>query len=373
MVDARHGADDVARAGVLGHQVGRPPGVVVVPQDGGRGRDHAAPQVDAHDRVRVLPGGQVAHRQPWCRLALGQRVVEPEPVGVGRVDEHLLGRLGHQRGGRGDRCRCPGCRAPRPAGGRRPPRASGTSGRTAPGPSPCRRRRPGPSPRPARSGFPPGGGGDGVRPVEAGAGRPPTPGHGATLALQPQLQEPELPQLVAAERREAAVGLGQQRLDVGGLEQAPLLGGRIGEGVAHEVEQRALQVGGAGTGSSPGPVDDLGGDDAAGRVLEHALAPARHLELGRAGGGQRHEVLVQERHPGLQAQAIVMLSTRFTGSSTSMTSVSRRSARSSGVAAPGRPKWPDTKVPAASSAQRWAGATTSAMASSGGRRRPHRR
>ena len=36
-------------------------------------------------------------------------------------------------------------------------------------------------------------------------------------------------------------------------------------------------------------------------VLEHALAAVGELELRRAGGGELDELVVEERHPGLQA------------------------------------------------------------------------
>ena len=48
-------------------------------------------------------------------------------------------------------------------------------------------------------------------------------------------------------------------------------------------------------------VDDLGREDPPAGVLEHALATLGELQLGRAGGGQLDELVVEERHARLQA------------------------------------------------------------------------
>src|SRR3954452_7177124 len=103
------------------------------------------------------------------------------------------------------------------------------------------------------------------------------------VGLQPQLQQAQLPELVALERRQLAVRVGQQRLDVLLAEQPAVAGGLPAQGVAHHVEDLALQVRDRRDGEvALRPVDDLGGDDPAADRLEHALAAVGQLELRRA-------------------------------------------------------------------------------------------
>ena len=86
-----------------------------------------------------------------------------------------------------------------------------------------------------------------------------------------------------------------------GPEQPAPPGGRVGQRVAHPVEERALQVPDGGHREvALGPVDDLVGHDAAGGALEHALAAVGELELGRDPAGQLDELVVEERHPRLE-------------------------------------------------------------------------
>src|SRR5919202_1410616 len=63
------------------------------------------------------------------------------------------------------------------------------------------------------------------------------------VGLQPELQQTQLPQLVAAQRGELTVRVGQQPVDVLGPEQPALAGGVVGQRVAHQVEHLALEVG----------------------------------------------------------------------------------------------------------------------------------
>src|SRR5690242_19785354 len=104
------------------------------------------------------------------------------------------------------------------------------------------------------------------------------------VALQPELQQPQLPELVAPERRQPAVRIAQQALDVVAAEQ-PALPGRVpGQGVADQVEHLALEVGDRRDEEvALGPVDHLGRDDPPADGLEHPLAAVGELELGRAG------------------------------------------------------------------------------------------
>src|SRR4051794_30360945 len=63
------------------------------------------------------------------------------------------------------------------------------------------------------------------------------------LRLEPQLEQAQLPELVALERGQLAVGLGEQRLHVFGAEQPALTGGVGRQCVADQVEHLALEVG----------------------------------------------------------------------------------------------------------------------------------
>src|SRR3954469_1079461 len=186
-----------------------------------------------------------------------------------------------------------------------------------------------------------------------------------TLGLQPQLEQAQLPELVPLERRELPVGVGEQLPHVLGPEQ-PALTGRVGrQRVAHQVEDLPLEMGDRGHREiALRPVDDLGRDDPAADRLEHALAAVGQLELGRAGGGQLHEGVVEEREAGTRASrphAMDMLSTRLTGSSTSMTSVSRRRAASTAVCAPGADMCSRTKVRLGSASSAYRSDTIRAM------------
>src|SRR4051794_3932319 len=63
------------------------------------------------------------------------------------------------------------------------------------------------------------------------------------VGLQPELQQAKLPELVAAQRGELPVGVGQQLVDVLRAEQTTVAGGVAGEGVPDQAEHLALQVG----------------------------------------------------------------------------------------------------------------------------------
>ena len=60
------------------------------------------------------------------------------------------------------------------------------------------------------------------------------------MFLQPQFQQRDLPEFVAAQRRQAAVGVGEQPVDGVGGEQSTLLGGRRVQRVADEFEYSDL-------------------------------------------------------------------------------------------------------------------------------------
>ena len=113
---------------------------------------------------------------------------------------------------------------------------------------------------------------------EAGCRRPTgSGGHAAAPVMpcrcKPQFQQGDLPELVAAQRRQPAVRVGQQPIDGLGAEQAALLGGRGVQRVADEVEVGTFQVGQRGHREvALRAVDDLGRDHPACGLLEHALA-----------------------------------------------------------------------------------------------------
>src|SRR3954452_3932410 len=62
------------------------------------------------------------------------------------------------------------------------------------------------------------------------------------VGLQPELEQAQLPELVALQRGELAVGVGQELPHVLGAEQGALAGGVARQGVAHQVEHLALEV-----------------------------------------------------------------------------------------------------------------------------------
>src|SRR4051794_37353944 len=61
------------------------------------------------------------------------------------------------------------------------------------------------------------------------------------VRLQPQFEQPQLPELVPLERRELTVGIGDEVAHVLGAEQSALARGLGGQRVAHEVEHLALE------------------------------------------------------------------------------------------------------------------------------------
>src|SRR4051795_12741754 len=63
------------------------------------------------------------------------------------------------------------------------------------------------------------------------------------VGLQPELQQAQLPELVALQRGELTVRLGQQLAHVPGPEQRPVPRGVGGQCVADQVEHLALEVG----------------------------------------------------------------------------------------------------------------------------------
>src|SRR6478672_9247300 len=63
------------------------------------------------------------------------------------------------------------------------------------------------------------------------------------MRLQPELEQAELPELVATQRRELTVRVVQQLADVLGAEQPALTGRLTGQRVADQTEHLALEVG----------------------------------------------------------------------------------------------------------------------------------
>ena len=78
-------------------------------------------------------------------------------------------------------------------------------------------------------------------------------------------------------------------------------GDRIGQRVPHPREQRPVELPDRGDGEvALPPVEHRVGHEAARRPLQHPLAAVRELQLGRHGGGELDEVVVEERHAGLE-------------------------------------------------------------------------
>ena len=157
----------------------------------------------------------------------------------------------------------------------------------------------------------------------------------STWRSEPQLQQADLPQRVAAQGGELRWARRSARR-VLGRNSPRSRAAWLGRASRTQVDVRALRGGSARDGEGAlGPVDHLVGQQPAGDVLQHALAAAGGLE--RAGSVAASSTSSWSRN-GTRASrphAMVMLSTRLTGSSTSMTSVSMRSARSTARAAPG--------------------------------------
>src|SRR4051794_19925180 len=80
----------------------------------------------------------------------------------------------------------------------------------------------------------------GTGPTTARAGA--DSGRRDVVRLQPELEHPDLPQRVAAERRRMVVRLGEEALDHRGIEQPALARDLAVERVADEVQVRALEV-----------------------------------------------------------------------------------------------------------------------------------
>ena len=84
------------------------------------------------------------------------------------------------------------------------------------------------------------------------------------------------------------------------------------------------------------PVNDLPGDQPFGRFFQNGFTASGQFDFRRHGGGELHQLVIQKGNPGLQTPAVVMLSTRLRGSSTSITVMSIRRALSTRVGGPGQ-------------------------------------
>ena len=98
-----------------------------------------------------------------------------------------------------------------------------------------------------------------------------------------------------------SLGEASSRSTVAGVEQAALAGGRVGQGVAHPPKIGPLELSdGRHREVALRPVDHGVRHDAAAGPLEHALAAVGQLQLRRDRARELDELVVQERHPGLQ-------------------------------------------------------------------------
>ena len=96
MVDAGDGADDLPGALVLGHEVGERAGAVVAPHRLLVAEDHPVAAVDLVDGGHLGLRRHRAHEDPADQLGPRPVPVQVEPVGVGGVDEQLVGRQAHE-------------------------------------------------------------------------------------------------------------------------------------------------------------------------------------------------------------------------------------------------------------------------------------
>ena len=111
-----------------------------------------------------------------------------------------------------------------------------------------------------------------------------------------------MPQLVAADAGVVHVGGGEELVDVGPLIETPLTAGLGVDQVAHQGQEIAAHVLEGRHGEiTLGPVDDAVRQQAAGQGLEGILATLAQPDRRRAAGGQHDQLVVEERHPRLQA------------------------------------------------------------------------
>src|SRR5688572_33362155 len=93
------------------------------------------------------------------------------------------------------------------------------------------------------------------------------------VALQPELEQAQLPGLVALERGQLAVGVGEEFAHVLRAEQAARAGRLARQRVADQIEHLALEMGDRRNREiALGPVDNLRRDDPPADRLEDALA-----------------------------------------------------------------------------------------------------
>src|SRR3954454_6362460 len=121
------------------------------------------------------------------------------------------------------------------------------------------------------------------------------------VVLQPHLEQGQLPQGVGAQGGAGAVRFRQQIRDGVVVEESPLLGAGVGQGVTHALKIRPVELpDGRHREISLGAVDHLVRDDTAARALQHALATVGQLELRRDATRELVHLVVEEGHPCLQ-------------------------------------------------------------------------
>src|SRR5918998_4595230 len=122
------------------------------------------------------------------------------------------------------------------------------------------------------------------------------------LCLEPELEECDLPELVAPEPGGMIIGFREQTLHVLLSEDATLPSGRGTERVFHELQVRTFEVlEGRDREVALGTVYDLRRDHPSGRLLQDALAPLRQFQLRWACSGQLDQLVVEKGYAGLQA------------------------------------------------------------------------
>src|SRR5918993_5811792 len=131
---------------------------------------------------------------------------------------------------------------------------------------------------------------------------PPVVTSADVMRLQPHLEQGELPERIGSQGGPAGVRVGEQTAYDLRPEQPTASRRRIAERLLHPVQVRPLELpDGRHREVALGPVDHLVRHHPAAGPLEYALAAVGQLQLRGDLPGELHHLVVQERHPGLQA------------------------------------------------------------------------
>lgn len=150
--------------------------------------------------------------------------------------------------------------------------------------------------------------------------------HAIPLRFKPHFKQSDLPQFGAAQR-DVIRRLLEQAVKISILEEAPLARLLRAQGIADQIEIRTGDIFELRHREIAFlAVDDLARNDPARHVLQNALAAVAQLLLRGMRAASSTSSWSRKGTRASRPQAMVILSTRFTGSSTSITLLSRRSA-----------------------------------------------